>query len=299
MWIMELEILPGPSLAELARTAMARAAAATVSEAHPDARPGLRVDCPGDGEVWAAAVGEPAGEDRAIGGDRVPVRDRADGSPLLLAAAGSMLEQRLTSCPDAVTVSVPASVPFAALRITGTARAVARDHSAGITACAVAVRSVEFTGAARRPGGGVWSGGGGTWSASGGAWSGGGGAWSASGGAWAEIPVEEYHAAAPDPLWQVAPNVLRHLEHEHMAELTGCVQAHGLVQADWVVPRGLDRYGLELLVLMTDGTAAVRLSFPDGPVSSLDEVPASIRTVLTCRCGSRRETGPNRPCEPS
>ena len=215
----------------------------------------------------------------------MPVRDRADGSPLLLAVAGSMLEQRLTSCPDAVTVSVPASVPFAALRITGTARAVARDHSAGITACAVAVRSVEFTGAARRPGGGVWSAGGGTWSA--------------GGGAWAEIPVEEYHAAAPDPLWQVAPNVLRHLEHEHMAELTGCVQAHGLVQADWVVPRGLDRYGLELLVLMTDGTAAVRLSFPDGPVSSLDEVPASIRTVLTCRCGSRREAGPNRPCEPS
>jgi hypothetical protein len=285
MWIMELEILPGPSLAELARTAMARAAAATVSEARSDTRPGLRVDCPGDGEVWAAAVGEPAGEDRGDRSDRVPVRDRADGSPLLLAVAGSMLEQRLTSCPDAVTVSVPASVPFAALRITGTARAVARDHSAGITACAVAVRSVEFTGAARRPGGGVWSAGGGTWSA--------------GGGAWAEIPVEEYHAAAPDPLWQVAPNVLRHLEHEHMAELTGCVQAHGLVQADWVVPRGLDRYGLELLVLMTDGTAAVRLSFPDGPVSSLDEVPASIRTVLTCRCGSRRETGPNRPCEPS
>jgi hypothetical protein len=176
-----------------------------------------------------------------------------------------------TSCPAAVTVSVPASVPFAALRITGTARAVARDHSAGITACAVAVRSVEFTGAA----------------------------WSAGGGAWAEVPVEEYHAAAPDPLWQVAPNVLRHLEREHMAELTGCVQAHGLVQADWVVARGLDRYGLELLVLMTDGTAAVRLSFPDGPVSSLDEVPASIRAVLTCRCGSRREAGPNRPCEPS
>jgi hypothetical protein len=173
-----------------------------------------------------------------------------------------------TSCPAAVTVSVPASVPFAALRITGTARAVARDHSAGITACAVAVRSVEFTGAA---------------------WSAGGGAWSAGGGAWAEVPVEEYHAAAPDPLWQVAPNVLRHLEREHMAELTGCVQAHGLVQADWVVARGLDRYGLELLVLMTDGTAAVRLSFPDGPVSSLDEVPASIRAVLTCRCGSRRE----------
>jgi hypothetical protein len=39
-------------------------------------------------------------------------------------------------------------------------------------------------------------------------------------------------------------------------------------------------------VLTPDGTVAVRLSFPDGPVSSLEEVPASIRTVLTCRCRS-------------
>ena len=84
-----------------------------------------------------------------------------------------------------------------------------------------------------------------------------------------------------------------------MAELTECVRAHGLVQADWVVPRGLDRYGLELLVFTTDGIAAVRLSFPDGPVRTLDEVPDSIRAVLTCRCGSRREAGPNRACEPS
>jgi len=57
-----------------------------------------------------------------------------------------MLEQRLTTCPDAVTVAVPAAVPFSSLRLTGTARAVARDMAAQITACAVALRSVEFGG---------------------------------------------------------------------------------------------------------------------------------------------------------
>jgi hypothetical protein len=224
--IMNYEILPGPSLAELARTALARAAAATVSEA---SQGNARQDVAG----------------------RVPVRTRPDGSPLLLAATGSMLEQRLTTCPDAVTVSVPAAVPFSSLRLTGTARAVARDMAARITACAVALRSVEFGGAVP-----------------------------------AEVPVEAFHAAAPDPLWRVAPGILEHLENGHMAELTGCVRAHGLVEADWVIPRGLDRHGLELLVLTPDGTVAVRLSFPDGPVSSLEEVPASIRTVLTCRCRS-------------
>ena len=37
-------------------------------------------------------------------------------------------------------------------------------------------------------------------------------------------------------------------------------------------------------MLATDGVAAVRLGFPDGPVTSLQDVPASIRTALTCRC---------------
>jgi hypothetical protein len=77
---------------------------------------------------------------------------------------------------------------------------------------------------------------------------------------------------------------LRHLEKGYMTELVGCVRAHGLDAADWVIPRGLDRYGLELLVLATNGVAAVRLAFPDDPVTALDEVPASLRTALTCRC---------------
>jgi hypothetical protein len=57
-----------------------------------------------------------------------------------------------------------------------------------------------------------------------------------------------------------------------------------MTKADWVIPRNLDRYRLELLVLTTDGAASVRLSFPVGPITSIDDVPASIRTALTCRC---------------
>ena len=82
----------------------------------------------------------------------------------------------------------------------------------------------------------------------------------------------------------MAPGILHHLEHGHRGELVRCVRAHGLGLADWVIPQGLDRYGLELLVLAPDGIAAVRLSFPGGPVASLDDVPMSLRTALTCRC---------------
>jgi hypothetical protein len=96
--------------------------------------------------------------------------------------------------------------------------------------------------------------------------------------------MADYRAATPDPLWRMAPGVLRHLEQAHMADLVGCVRAHGMATADWVIPHGLDRYGLELLVLSTDGATVVRLAFPDGPVTSIQVVPASIRTTLTCRC---------------
>jgi hypothetical protein len=225
MDVMDFEVLPGPSLPELARTALARAAAATVSDANP--------------VVVPPAAGP------------VPVRSARDGSPLLLPATGSPLARWLVSGPSAVRVSVPAGAPFSALRLTGTAVPVTGDHATGITACVVAIDSVEFTGADS-----------------------------------ARVPVDEYRAVEPDPLWRVAPSVLRHLEQGHMTELIHCVRAHGMAKADWVVPRNLDRYGLELLVLTADGAAPVRLSFPDGPITSIDEVPVSIRTALTCRCQS-------------
>jgi hypothetical protein len=220
---MDFDVLPGPSLPELARTALARAATATVSA----------VTVP-DGPAALAPV---------------PVRSTRDGSPVLLTAAGSPLARWLAASPDPVRVSLPAEPPFAALRLTGTPRPVTVGHEAGITACMVALGSVEFTG-----------------------------------GGWAPVPVAEYRAARPDPLWRAAPGILHHLERGHMGDLVRCVRVHGLSRADWVIPRGLDRYGLELLVLTPDGVAAVRLSFPDGPVSSLDDVPVSLRTVLTCRC---------------
>jgi hypothetical protein len=230
---MDFDVLPGPSLPERARTALARAATATVSV--------------------AGAPGGPA----AAG--PVPVRSMRDGSPLLLPSAGSPLARRLAAGQDPVRVSLPAESPFSALRLTGTARPVPAGDEAGAAACVVALGSIEFTGGGR-----------------------------------ARVPVEEYRAARPDPLWRVAPGIVRHLEHGHMGELVRCVRAHGMSRAEWVVPHGLDRYGLELLVLTTDGVAAVRLSFPDGPVSSLDDVPVSLRTALTCRC----QAGPDHRNQP-
>jgi hypothetical protein len=221
---MDFDVLPGPSRAELARTALARAAAAAVTAAGPDR-------C-----AFAA----------------VPVRVNAAGQPVLLPADRSALAGLLAAGPATVTVAVAADLPFTSLRLVGTA---ARDRPpathCGTIPYVVTLRSVEFTGPRRAP-----------------------------------VDLAEYRTGAPDPLWREAPGILRHLESCHMAELVACVRAHGMPAAECVVPRSLDRFGLELLVLSPDGLAACRLSFPDGPVTSLRQVPASVRAVLTCRCTS-------------
>lgn len=230
---MDFDVLPGPPLAELARTVMARAVAATVT-------------CAGSQGIPAMTV---------------PLRTDPAGRPVLLPAAGSLLERQLAGGPVAVTVAVPADSPFSALRLAGAARAggapagsASTDGRAGYL---VTLRSAEFSGPVPAP-----------------------------------VTLEEYTAAAPDPLWRAASAALRHLEDCHMAELVHCVRAHGLVQAEYVVPRSLDRFGLGLLVLTSSGAAAVRLAFPDGPVTALHEVPASIRAVMTCQCaGKARHLG--------
>ena len=218
---MDFDVLPGPPLAELARTTMALACAAVVN-------------CP---------------ESRGLPPMTVPVRASRTGGPVLLPRHESALARCLAVSPALVTVTVAADAPFSALRLTGMTSS-GRDYGPDVPAFPVAVRSLEFTGAAQ-----------------------------------AQVGLAQYEAAAPDPLRHQAPAILRHLESCHMAELVGCVRAHGITAAECVIPRRLDRFGLELLVLTPVGLAAVRLGFPDGPVTTIAEVPLSIRTTLTCRCG--------------
>ncbi len=244
---MDFDVLPGPPLAELARTTMDRASAAVIGYA-------------GSRSVPLAAV---------------PVRVSLTGHPILLPRHGSVLDQRLAASSAQVTVTVPADAPFSALRLTGTTGPgqVRGAHPAGQAAgpapstgrpeavvYPVTVQSLEFTGAVP-----------------------------------ASVALRQYEQAAPDPLRHHAPKVLDHLEQCHMDELVSCVRAHGITAAECVMPRRLDRFGLEFLVFTAAGLAAVRLAFPAGPVTTIEEIPLSIWAVLTCRCGGTPESHRHHP----
>ena len=207
-----------PSLAELARTTVARARVATVAYPRPGIEPGMRT---------------------------VAMRADHTGRPLLPSAGGSgPIWHRLLRAW--VRVSVAAGPHFTALTLTGTVQEYRADDE---PAYLVAPRTVCFTGPERAP-----------------------------------VPLPDYYACAPDPLWHDAPRMLHHLAAAHILEMLSCVRAHGLADAEWVSPRCLDRYGLELTALTPRGATRVRLPFSNGPIGSLNDIPAAYRCVLTCRC---------------
>src|ERR1700760_2767010 len=228
---MEAEVLPGPSLAERARTAVTQARLAHVTWEDPEPERGPR--------VTATAA----------------IRADVTGAPLLLIAPRETVLEALAENP-LVTATIPAPAPLGSLALTGTLWP--RTETDGRLGYRLNLHALRFTG-----GGG------------------------------AAVRLADYRAAEPDPLWRVAGSAIGHLERGHMAELICCVRAHGMDRAEWVVPRGLDRFGLELAVIDPQGVAAVRLSSPDAPVTSLEEVPASLRPVLACRCRPVRSE-----CEP-
>jgi hypothetical protein len=255
---MNFEVLPGPSLAELARTAVASAPAATVSCGSPAGGGSLA----GSG---AAGADESAGADECLEVGASPeagaspvttvvMRAGPAGQPVLLPADGSVPARWLAGRRGLVTVSVPAAPPFSALRLRCTVRP---GRAAGPPRHDVALLAAEFAGASPAP-----------------------------------VPLAQYRAAEPDPLWRQAPGILRHLGDGHMAELVACARAHGLRDAEWVTLTSLDRFGLKLLVFTLDGITEARLSFPDGPVTSFSQVPASLRAVLACRCQAPRDGEP-------
>lgn len=96
------------------------------------------------------------------------------------------------------------------------------------------------------------------------------------------VPVEDYRAAAPDPLREAAQPLLAHLRG-HADDLAACLRAGGHRTAQWVEPRALDRHGLTVVALCSDGVQILRLDFPR-PVADLDELDPGMRALLHCRC---------------
>lgn len=192
----------------------------------------------------------------------VHVTDQPDGQPLLHVEEASPVARQLPHCPMA-TLAVSAAAPYQALHLTGRAERLPNQDGDRLTVrlSLLAARLIHGT----------------------------------SGQPPCALPVAEFRAACPDPLWRQAAPTVAHLAQAHHDELLACVRAHGITDALAVEPTALDSYGLQLAVIGLQGVRTVRLRFPGAPVTSMDEVGQGIRALMTCRCRSCAGHGRNRP----
>src|ERR1700759_2584897 len=135
---MDVEVLPGPSLAERARTAITQARLATVSWGDPAAR----WDGPaaGGGRVAAAGGWGPVTATAAIRVDRL-------GRPLLLLPPREAVTQALAGSRP-VPAAVPPPSPLGSLALTGVVEP--REGPDGRVGYRLDLRSLRFAGAGGR-----------------------------------------------------------------------------------------------------------------------------------------------------
>lgn len=177
----------------------------------------------------------------------VSVEDQPDGRPLIRLEDSSPIVRELVACPVA-TLSVAGPAPFRSLQLTGSLKPCRAPRPGHRT-----YRLSPLTGRLV----GITS---------------------------LSLSLSEFHAARPDPLTRLAPTLLEHLAEAHASDLLACIRGHGYDHAQAVVPRALDRYGLELAVLTTAGVERLRLPFPGGPIDAIQQVPPGLAAPLTCRC---------------
>ena len=95
-----------------------------------------------------------------------------------------------------------------------------------------------------------------------------------------------YARAEPDPLAEVAPGILEHMNRDHPDALRTLARALGKVEADEASMVAVDRLGFRLRLRQGDRLHAVRLAFPREVRSAEDACAALIELLRIARAGA-------------
>jgi putative heme iron utilization protein len=85
------------------------------------------------------------------------------------------------------------------------------------------------------------------------------------------VTSEDYRTAAPDPLRDVAPGILKHMNEDHAAASLAYARVlAGAVDATGATMTSVDRYGFDLALTTPSGPRTARVAF-DEPIQTADD----------------------------
>jgi putative heme iron utilization protein len=82
------------------------------------------------------------------------------------------------------------------------------------------------------------------------------------------VTAEEYENAVPDPLAEVAPGILAHMNADHVGAMIQLARAHAQIDASEATMTSIDRLGFHLRLKTIDGMKGARINFPHAVATS-------------------------------
>ena len=76
------------------------------------------------------------------------------------------------------------------------------------------------------------------------------------------VAASDYATAAPDPLADVAPGILAHMNADHVDAMIRLARAHAQIEATEAAMTAIDRLGFHLRLKTADGMKGARINFP-------------------------------------
>jgi len=76
------------------------------------------------------------------------------------------------------------------------------------------------------------------------------------------VTAEDYASAAPDPLAEVAPGILAHMNADHVDSMIQLARAHAQIEASEATMTSIDRLGFHLRLKTAEGMKGTRINFP-------------------------------------
>jgi putative heme iron utilization protein len=97
------------------------------------------------------------------------------------------------------------------------------------------------------------------------------------------VTADDYGAAQPDPLADVAEGIVTHMNQDHADALVAYARAFAAIDADEATMVGVDRLGFKLRVTQGDRRHSVRIAFPRQITTAADSRAVLIEMLRQAR----------------
>ena len=97
------------------------------------------------------------------------------------------------------------------------------------------------------------------------------------------ISAEEYYAGKPDPLADVADEIIQHMNHDHASALVLLVRSFAEIECEQATMTAIDRLGFNVRVKTQEGSRGTRIAFLEEVMTPLEARNVLIEMITKAR----------------